>query len=180
MREVPETNTNTTFCVRLWKTAAATDTLSSEILGYTAYIRMELTAMETTPPVKLYKREETFPAKTAPKSVLANTTINASIGEYIISAIKEKAFASPNFAPGIKIGGNKFSIRKATRLKAVRTPNAAILPVLKIFARSCLFITIIIYQKEKLVNTSVQKIFKNKYKSSHFRFILPIMSKCLS
>ena len=51
---------------------------------------------------------------------------DASAGEKIISAAREKMFANPGFAPGIIIGGNKLSIKNAIRLSPVSRASTAI------------------------------------------------------
>ena len=109
----------------LWATAAAMEIDIIEIAGYSVYKNTLDTAIETTPPVKLYSTIEILPANTAPRKVRITTTANASKGEYIIKATSENIFASPILAPG-RIVGNKFSIKNIIKLSPVSIARTAI------------------------------------------------------
>ena len=67
--EVSVRSTKTMFCVTLCATAPSTETAITETRGYTVYIKTEEIAIDTTPPVKLYKSADTLPAYIAPSPV---------------------------------------------------------------------------------------------------------------
>ncbi len=101
----------------------------------------------TIPPEKLYKSAETLPAYTAPSTVRSATTINASIGEYIISAANEKTLARPGFAPGIISVGKRPSIKKVIRLKPVSRASTAVFFAANLLRCSFVVIPIQLYTK---------------------------------